>query len=110
MQNNTQTQEVFNLSTSQNITEETHRGDYLASDRQLEGTPFVIRWRADRGYFLTIGDTRLTEPTKTEKETLDRLHKEMYSMIAGMIVHIVKLLKKDDIVTEQKIEPITGGL
>lgn len=91
-------------SPTQNSVEETHKAEYLATDEQLKDTPFVLRWRDGRGWFLTIGDTRITEPTKTKEETLERLEKEMWKLIAGMIVHIVKLLKNDDIVTHQTVE------
>lgn len=89
---------------TQNYVEKTHKGSYLTTDEQITGTPFVLRWRDGKGWFLTIGGTRLTEPTETKEETLNLLTEEMYSLIAGMIVHVVELFKKDDIVTKHKNE------
>lgn len=89
-------------SNTQNNAGETLNNGYLAENRQIENTPFVLR-RREKGYFLTIGDTRITEPTETEQETLDRLTKEEWIIIAAMIVHVVKILKENDIVTHHKM-------
>lgn len=78
-----------------NYAEKTHKSNYLATDEQLEGTPFVIRWREGKGWFLTIGDTRITDPTNTKEETLDLMKKDLWKIIAAMIVHIVNLLHKN---------------
>lgn len=89
-------------SNTQNNAEETLNNGYLAENRQIENTPFVLR-RREKGYFLTIGDTRITEPTETEQETLNRLKEEKWIIIAAMIVHVVKILKENDIVTHHKV-------
>lgn len=80
---------------TQNYVEKTHNKTYLATDEQIENTPFVLRWREEKGWFLTIGAARITEPTKTAEETITKLETNKWEIIAGMIVHVTNLLLKN---------------
>lgn len=94
MQKQTTTKENA-TSVTQSYAEKTHKQDYLATDEQIEKTPFVLRWRHEKGWFLTIGGTRITEPTLTKEQTLVKLTENTWELIAGMIVHITNLLIKN---------------
>lgn len=94
MQKQTTTKENA-TSPTQSFAEKTPKGSYLATDEQLENMPFVLRWRENKGWFITIGDMRLTEPTETKEETLSLLETDKWRIIAGMIVHVTNLLLKN---------------
>lgn len=96
-----QEQEHSEQNTSLKNAKNNHNKDYLAENIQLEDTPFVLR-RREQGWFITIGDTRITEPTETREETVERLDKEQWKIIAAMIVHVVKLLTETKIETTHK--------
>lgn len=61
----------------------------LAQRKIIEGTPFyVVKQTMDNDknqYFMIMGDYRLTEPTETEKETLEKLITEHWNIIANIV-------------------------
>lgn len=77
-------------SNTQNNANETHNKDSnLVKRKQIEGTPFhIIKNITDNDkerYFLVMGDYRITEPTETEKETLDKLVTEYWKIVINVI-------------------------
>lgn len=93
---------------TQNSVEKTRKHNYLATDEQIEGTPFVLRWKEGKGWFITIGLTRLTEPTSTKEETLEHLEKNKWHIIAAMIMHVTNLLIKNPNMEIEKPDNMTG--
>lgn len=92
--------------TSQNNTE-------LNARKQIEGTPFtIIRQYIDHDplsvdtrykYFLVMGNYRLTEPTETENETLEKLVTEHWNIIANIVaITCEKMLQQ---IQTQKEQP-----
>lgn len=86
MKQNEQQQDSISTDTLNN-TEETHKDDYLTEHKTIEGTPFMMR-RVQNKWFITIGDTRITEPTDTEKEQLDKFVTEMWQIILKVCIHV----------------------
>lgn len=63
------------------------KNEQIVEYKQLKGTPFTLV-RQNEDYFLVMGDNRLTEPTKTEEETMEKLESEKW-MIIFTVVAIV---------------------
>lgn len=61
----------------------------LAQRKKIEGTPFyMIKQTTDNDkdrYFLVMGDYRLTEPTDTEEETVQKLKSEHWNIVCNII-------------------------
>lgn len=49
----------------------------------LDNTPFILR-KVDDKYFLTLGKYRITEPTNTKEETLEKLETEKWGIITQL--------------------------
>lgn len=72
---------------TQNSAEETHKQDYpseLIDRRQLDNTPFIMV-NTVHGWFVTLGDYRITEPYQTELEAIEHLEKRMWYVVLQMI-------------------------
>lgn len=80
----------------------------LVERKPIEGTPFtIIKQIMDNDkpvYFLVMGDHRLTEPTQTEEQTLDKILTEHWKIITTVVAIIVeKTLELKKINTHQQI-------
>lgn len=80
--------------------ENTSQNNELTKRRKLDGTPFyIIKQINDNNkeqYFLVMGDYRLTEPTETEKETLEKLITEQWLIITNVIAIATEKLIKEE--------------
>lgn len=55
------------------------------SNSKIEGTPFNIVETGANGWFITIGNERITEPTETKAEALEKLETEKWNIIVRMM-------------------------
>lgn len=81
--------------TTLNTTNETPgNNSNLVERKPIEGTPFtIIKQTMDNDkplYFLVMGDHRLTEPTRTEEETLEKIITEHWKIITTVVAIIVE--------------------
>lgn len=72
---------------TQSSVNETDKANYLTEHKPIQGTPFVMQ-RINDQWFMTIGDTRITEPTLTEQEQLDKFVNEMWTIILKVAIHV----------------------
>lgn len=63
---------------------------------QIEGTPFVRR-KTDEGYIITMGNHKITEPTKTIKEAEDLIFKLNWLTLIRVIATAV-----DNVIDERE--------
>lgn len=88
---------------TQNNVKETHnkKSTSLTERKKIEGTPFtMIKTPMDDvegiyndEYFIVMGDHRITEPTNTEKEQLDKLVKDYWLIVLNVIAIVVEKYK-----------------
>lgn len=57
----------------------------LIETEQIEGTPFHAVKQQEK-WFLTLGNYRLTEPTLTKEETINKLNTELWKIIFHVII------------------------
>lgn len=89
MQQSTKT-EQRELLHSQNNVEETHRQKSTLIDRdKVPGTPFWIVG-TDEGWFLTMGDYKVTTPVESKSIALDKLKTEKWDIIMRMAAIITE--------------------
>lgn len=91
MQEQNGTKEDVTLNT-QNSVEETHNNDYLSDEVKL-ANGLIIRRRNDK-WFTTLGDTIISEPTKTYSEQLKQIDEINYELLIKMMVHVNKVMNK----------------
>lgn len=91
MSNTTQPKHADILHTQENI-KETHnkKSNSLITHEPIEGTPFAITGASDKGYFLRLGDYRLTQDYKTTEEVRKILHTEMWDILIKVIAIILE--------------------
>lgn len=82
------------LLNGQNSVEETQNNsnstETLIERIKVEGTPFWIIGEKGRGYFLIMGNTKITETRVTIAEVKEDMIKEMYNIIFRMTGTIVE--------------------
>lgn len=67
----------------------------LIERERVENTPFTLIHYNDQ-WFLTMGDARITEPTKTKESTLEKLETHKWEILFAMIISSVgKILDKE---------------
>lgn len=88
------------LLNGQNSAEETpnnSNSSELTIERiKIEGTPFWIIGRKDKGYFIIMGDTKLTETVETKEIAMEKLIKEQYNITFRMIGTIVEKMIQEE--------------
>jgi len=71
----------------------------LHERRQIEGTPFtLIKQTMDNDkekYFIVMGDHRLTEPTPSEEEALNKLVTDYWKIIVNVIAVVTDITIKE---------------
>lgn len=82
----------------------------LTKRAKIKGTPFyIIKQVIDKPalikdgetqYFLVMGDYRLTEPTLTEEETIQKLETEKWLIITNIIAIATQKIIQDKIIDE----------
>lgn len=82
----------------------TSQNKQLIQRKIIEGSPFyVVKQIMDNNkeqYFMIMGDYRLTEPTETEKETLDKLITEHWNIIVNIIAIACDKMLQQKIIDE----------
>lgn len=93
--------------TTQNNTEETHKQESNLAENKPLNNGLVIRYRHDRGWFTTLGDTVVTEFSQTEQEQITQLEEDYYKVVQKIAIHIYKVMNK---MTETQRDILTDGL
>ena len=85
-----------NANTSKNAAEgNTENRNYpLVSQEKLEGTPFTIIHQEDK-WFLVMGDHRMTNPTNTREQTLEKLENEKWLILMTMTAIIIEKMNNE---------------
>jgi len=78
--------------TSQNNTE-------LIEREKIEGTPFTLIKQEEK-WFITMGDHRITEPTKHKNEQYNKLEKEKWLIITNVIIIILEKMNEGAILAK----------
>lgn len=112
---NKKTEEQLNTSNNAN---ETHgNNSNLFERKQVDGTPFtIIKQTTDNDkeiYFLVMGDHRLTEPTETEQQTLEKIITEHWKILTNVIAIITeKMLDQhlQNFRNQQHKNPVTEAI
>lgn len=74
--------------------ENTHKSNYLTTNRPIPNTPFRIVGNTEQGYALTLGEYRMTPMHTTEIEAIDYLNTNQWEVIANMIIILNDKIKK----------------
>lgn len=70
---------------------ETHKENSpLIEHNELPNTPFHITGSKEKGYFLRLGDYRLTDIYKTEKQLFQQFEKQQWNIIMRMTGAIIE--------------------
>lgn len=94
MNNSTGIKQKEILNTQNNV-EETHKSTSLVKNEQIKGTPFRIIG-TENGWFIVMGDHKLTENSETEDEALLKLATEYWMIIMRMIARITEIIIKKE--------------
>lgn len=91
MSHSTTTKQQDILNTQVNAHNNHKQNSTLVEMDNITGTPF--KWvKQDDKYFIVLGNNRLTEPTTTLSETLEKLQTEMFDVIFHTIIVIAQTL------------------
>lgn len=83
--------------TTQNDALEIPKEKSLIIEReQIENTPFWAL-RIENGWFLALGDNRLTPPYKTKKECIEHLDKHKWQVIMQVALIMSKVKQKENL-------------
>ena len=69
---------------TQSSSEETPNNNSLIERVRIDGTPFVAIGQENK-WFLVLGNYRITEPTETYEETVQKLDTNMWDIIGTLI-------------------------
>lgn len=100
-QNTTNAKHGELLNIQSNVENNPKENSTLIEYEQIEGTPYKAV-KTEEGWFLTIGNYKLTEPTKTLEETEEKLKTDQWHIMINTMVAINEI---DRIRLNQ---PITG--
>lgn len=97
MQKEHKMEELLNIQQNAN---QTHNGKSnsqnekpLIEDESLPGTPFHVRGNEETGYFLRLGNNRMTEHFPTKEDAINELYGEQWNMITKLIVTVTEQIK-----------------
>lgn len=83
-------------SNTQQSAKKTDNKNYsIFEETEIAGTPFKMT-RHQKMYAITIGGVRLTEPTTTEEEQLEKLTNEMWTIVLKLSMHVHTRMKEHD--------------
>lgn len=69
----------------------------LIQKEEIENTPFHVVGSEELGFFITIGNVRLTDPQKTMEEAYNMLDNHTWQIITNLIISLVyKILEEHD--------------
>lgn len=77
-------------------TNSSNSSELESSTERIEGTPFLRRWEKENGYSFGLGNYRISEWYKTEKEMLKKLKEKDWDTIAGLIGVVVDATLKQN--------------
>lgn len=72
-------------STEQSNVEKTHNSILASEIEKIPNTPFTLI-RQENKWFITMGNYRITEPTKTKAEQLKKLETEKWNLIMHITI------------------------
>ena len=72
------------LETSEQNVNEADRENYF-EHKEIEGTPFHSIYQEDKGWFIVMGNHRLTEPTKTQEEAEAQISFKDWNFVTRVI-------------------------
>lgn len=81
--------EKLESNTGTNAEKKDNSNSFEEHNIKLEGTPFVRR-KTDKGWIVTMGNHRITEPTKTEKQAEDLIYKLNWLTLIRVIATAVE--------------------
>lgn len=96
-QKSTPTKPKENESTYLNTGEIAKENSPLINREKIEGTPFWLIGILEQGWFIVMGDQRLTEPVETKEQALKLLQTEHWQIMMNMVVTLIETGKKIDI-------------
>lgn len=76
--------------------------DVKISREPVKGTPFYVVGSEEKGYFIALGQNRITEQKETPGKAINELTDKKWEIIANMIVIITGAMKQ---VTTSPQEP-----
>lgn len=86
----------------------------LIQRKLIEGSPFyIVKQIMDNDkekYFMIMGDYRLTEPTETEKEQLEKLITEHWNIIANIVAITCEKMLQLQLIELEKIAKQSNNL
>lgn len=100
---NTITTALRRIFNTQHSIEKTHNSNsiniptekqIIVEKENIKDTPFWLL-KIEQGWFLAMGDNRLSEIYKTKKEALNHLEKNHWNIIMQLILIVEKTLKKE---------------
>lgn len=66
----------------------------LNLNRPIKGTPFTLSGNEEIGYFLSIGKYRITEPTYTPQEAIEKLDTETWEIVSRLCAAYIDFEKR----------------
>lgn len=109
-QNTTTTEQGLQSDTQLNVENNHNNNSTLIDYKEIEGTPFTMVRKEDK-YFLIMGDYRMTEPTNTEEETMEKIEKEKWLLIfhiAATVIEKMSIIKIRQLLEGNRKETMEG--
>lgn len=85
----------YQITPDQQLLEKDPRNTQEIEIEKIEGTPFTLV-RDHTKWFITMGNTKLTEPENTKELTLQKLTTEKWQIIMRVAIIITKQILKDE--------------
>lgn len=93
---------IFNI---QNNANETHKANSpLITHTKIDNTPFTITGNEEQGYFVRMGDYRLTDLHKTPGEAQQQIEEQHWHITMRMIGAIIERFNEQKETTETAIK------
>lgn len=89
MDNNTTSKQLHESANA--TTTDNSNSSQLVEQEPIENTPFKVVGNENYGYFVALGNKRLTEPQPTKDEAIAHLtdHKKWWQIILNLIITLV---------------------
>lgn len=76
--------------------------EQLTQREKIPGTPFTLIYQDNIGWFVVMGDHRLTEPTLSKEEQIEKLETNKWELITTVVISVVERLKQYEQINLQK--------
>lgn len=90
--------------TQENAENNHNKNSSLHEQIKIEGTPFTLIRHVFEDdsviWFIVMGNYKITEPTETKEEQLEKLETEKWLIIMHMIIICIKKQMENPVVTE----------